>query len=155
MKRSNVYLGLAGWLLLCFLAGAVGAVVEPGIWYEQLAKPTWTPPNWVFPVVWPVLYICMGVAAWLVWKEAGFSGGRDALTLFLVQLALNGLWSWLFFGLHQISTGLADIILLWIMILFTILAFRTHSRLAAWLLVPYLLWTSYAMALNYAIWSMN
>ncbi|MDX1638486.1 MAG: TspO/MBR family protein [Balneolaceae bacterium] len=155
MRKQTKYLGLAGWILVCFLAGVVGALVEPGAWYEALNKPTWTPPNWIFPVVWPILYLLMGIAAWLVWKEYGFHGARDGLTLFLVQLGLNALWSWLFFGLHQISTALADIILLWILILFTTLAFNASDRRAAWLMVPYLLWVGYATALNYAIWSMN
>lgn len=155
MKSSKVYTGLAGWLLVSFAAGAVGAIFEPGLWYETLNKPTWTPPNWIFPVVWPILYALMGISAWLVWKKSGFTEVRDALTLFLVQLALNAAWSWLFFGLHQIGTALAEIILLWILILFTLLAFQTHSRWAAWLLAPYLLWVGYATALNFSIWNLN
>ncbi len=155
MKKSKKYTGLAGWLMLSFTAGAAGIIVEPGNWYQALIKPTWTPPDWVFPVVWPVLYICMGISAWLVWKDTGFDKSRDALTLFLVQLMLNVLWSWLFFGLHQVGTALADIILLWIIILFTILAFSFYNRLAAWLLVPYLLWVGFATALNFSIWNLN
>ncbi len=155
MTVSKKYIGLVGWLLICFLAGAVGALLEPGLWYETLNKPAWTPPNWIFPVVWPILYICMGTAAWLVWQKSGFDEARDALTLFLVQLTLNALWSWFFFGLHQISMALADIILLWIMILFTTLAFRIYNRIAAWLMVPYLIWISYAVALNLSIWNLN
>lgn len=155
MKKSSKYIGLAGWLLACFMAGAVGAIVEPGMWYEALQKPAWTPPNWIFPVVWPILYVCMAISAWLVWKQAGFSGARDALTLFLIQLALNGLWSWLFFGAHQIGTALGEIILLWILILFCTMVFRSHSKWAAILLVPYLAWVGYATALNFAIWQLN
>ncbi len=146
---------MIGWILVSFLAGVIGTIVEPGVWYEMLNKPAWTPPNWVFPVVWPILYVCMGVAAWLVWKRAGFDQARDALTLFLVQLALNGLWSWVFFGWHQIGTALANIMLLWIMILFTTLAFRIHSKWAFWLMVPYLVWVGYATALNFSIWNLN
>ncbi|MFH5831070.1 TspO/MBR family protein [Halalkalibaculum sp. DA3122] len=155
MRRSKKYIGLAIWLLLCFGAGAIGALFEPGVWYENLAKPDWTPPNWIFPVVWPILYFLMGLSAWLVWEKSGFSEARDALTLFLIQLALNGAWSWLFFGLHQTGTALAEIILLWIIILFTLLAFQVHDRLAAWLLTPYLLWVGFATALNFSIWSLN
>lgn len=154
-KKITTYIGLAGWLLLSFSAGAFGAFFEPGVWYESLTKPPWTPPNWIFPVVWPILYFCMGFAAWLVWEKAGFNKARDGLTLFLVQLALNALWSWLFFGLHEVGTALADIILLWILILFTLLAFRIHSRLASLLLLPYLLWVGYAIALNFSIWNSN
>ncbi|MDR8394020.1 tryptophan-rich sensory protein [Aliifodinibius sp. S!AR15-10] len=155
MTRPKMYIGLIGWILVSFLAGLVGAIVEPGVWYEMLNKPAWTPPNWVFPVVWPILYLCMGVAAWLVWKKAGFDQARDALTLFLVQLALNGLWSWVFFGWHQIGTALANIMLLWIIILFTTLAFRIQSKGAFWLMVPYLVWVGYATALNFSIWNLN
>ncbi|MDZ7693006.1 MAG: TspO/MBR family protein [Balneolaceae bacterium] len=116
MKKSSEYIGLVGWPLACFMAGAVGALVEPGMWYEALQKPAWTPPNWTFPVVWPILYVCMASSAWLVWKQAGFSGARDALTLFLVQLALNGLWSWLFLCSAPDRYRAGEIMLLWIMI---------------------------------------
>jgi tryptophan-rich sensory protein len=134
---------------------AVGALFPADEWYAALRKPSWTPPNWVFPVVWPVLYTLMGVAAWLVWRGAGFAGAGLALGIFLAQLAVNALWSYLFFGLHRTELGLLDIALLWVLIVATILAFRKHSPAAAWLLAPYLLWVSYAAALNAGILLLN
>lgn len=147
--------GLIGWLLLCFSAGVIGAYFEPGLWYEQLAKPVWTPPNWVFPVVWPILYVCMGIASWLVWKEFGFEKARSELRWFITQLALNAAWSWLFFGQHAIGAALAEIMMLWIAICFTIMLFLRKNPVAGYLMVPYLLWVSYAVALNYRIWQLN
>ena len=99
------WLGLMGWLSLTFAAAVFGGQFTPGPWYAQLAKPGITPPAWVFGPVWTALYAMMAVAAWLVWKQRGFAGASLALTLFIVQLALNALWSWIFFGLH--NPGLA------------------------------------------------
>lgn len=158
MTARRPWLGLAGWVLLCFAAAGLGSVATahsiPG-WYDGLAKPSWTPPAWLFGPVWTVLYLAMAVAAWLVWRPGGFGARRTALGLFLVQLALNVAWSALFFGLRRPDLGLADIGLLWVAIVFTLLAFRRSSRLAGWLFVPYLLWVSFASALNFAIWRMN
>lgn len=153
-KRKHIY-GLIGWLLACFLAALIGAYFEPGSWYEMLNKPSWTPPNWVFPVVWPILYIFMAIAAWLIWKEYGFDSARKELRWFILQLTLNAAWSWIFFGQQAISTALGEILLLWMAILFTTMLFRRKNKIAAYLLVPYLLWVSYAVALNFAIWQMN
>lgn len=152
------------WLAL---AGFVGAAVAVQIvasaltfphvreWYPALAKPPWTPPAWVFGPVWTALYLMMAVAAWLVWREAGWSEGKTALTMWFVQLALNGAWSGLFFALRSPLAGLVDIVLLWAAIAATILLFAPVSRVAAGLLLPYLLWVSYAAALNFAIWRLN
>lgn len=155
MKTFKKYGGLIGWIAACFIAAAVGAYFEPGSWYESLNKPGWTPPNWVFPVVWPVLYVMMAVSAWIIWEEYGFKLAREELRWFGVQLALNAAWSWIFFGQHLIGTALGEILLLWIAILFTIMLFWKKNRLAGLLLLPYLLWVSYASALNYAIFQMN
>lgn len=144
-----------GWLALCFAAALFGSYFEPGSWYEALNKPSWTPPNWIFPVVWPILYTMMAVAAWQVWRNYGFEGAPQQLRWFLLQLGLNAAWSWIFFGRQSISMGLAEILLLWVAIFFTIILFWGKSKLAAWLMVPYLLWVTYASALNFSIWQLN
>ena len=148
-------LALLLWILLCFTAAAGGGFVMTGDWYAMLSKPTWNPPSWVFGPVWTLLYIMMGVSAWLVWKEGGFAQQRKPLTLFLVQLVLNAIWTPLFFGAHALGIAFAEILLLWLAILATILAFRRVSTTAAWLLVPYLLWVSFASVLNATLWWMN
>jgi len=155
MNRVKKYSGLAGWIAACFIAAAIGAFFEPGQWYEILEKPSWTPPNWMFPVVWPILYTLMAVSAWLVWTEFGFQKARQALMWFGFQLALNAAWSWLFFGEHLIGTALAEILLLWIAILFTMMLFWKKNNLAGWLMMPYFLWVGYASALNFAIFQLN
>ena len=155
MDRNKKIAGLLGWLLLCFGAGAFAAYFDPGPWYQALAKPAWTPPDWVFPIVWPLLYLCMAVAAWMIWKNAGFSRGRSALQWFLIQLVLNAAWSWLFFGEQMIATALGEIFLLLVAIIFTTMLFWKIVPAAGWLMVPYLLWVGYASALNMAIWQMN
>jgi tryptophan-rich sensory protein len=146
---------LLGWLVLVFVAAAVGRSFPPGAWYAGLAKPAWTPPNWLFAPVWTLLYLLMGLAAWLVWERRGTSGGRWALGLFLVQLGLNALWSWVFFGLHRPGLAFVEIVLLWLALAATIGAFRRVRPLAAGLLVPYLLWVTFAAALNFALWRLN
>lgn len=155
MNTTRKYGGLLGWLLLCAGAGLIGAYFEPGSWYQMIQKPSFTPPDWVFPIVWPVLYACMAVAAWGVWEQHGFERARRPLKWFGVQLALNAAWSWLFFGRHNIGAALAEIVLLWSAILFTILLFWQYRRWTAWLLIPYLVWITYAVALNYGIWELN
>jgi translocator protein len=155
MSRGKTILGLIGWLLLCFAASAVGALFMPGEWYAALNKPAWHPPAWIFGPVWTALYAMMAVAAWLVWQRGGFAVQRRPLGLFLAQLALNALWTPLFFGLRQPGVAFAEIILLWLAILATLLAFRPVSRAAAWLLVPYLAWVSFAAVLNGTLWRLN
>lgn len=155
MSSLRNFGGLAGWLGAVGIAAAFGAWFEPGVWYETLNKPGWTPPNWVFPLVWPILYVLMAIAAWLIWKEYGFKEGREPLRWFGIQLFLNALWSWIFFGEHLIGTALGEILMLWIAILFTSLLFWKKNRFAGLLMMPYLLWVSYATALNYAIFQLN
>jgi translocator protein len=147
--------GLVAWVALCFGAAAVGSQFPPGAWYQALAKPAWNPPSWVFGPVWTALYAMMGVAAWMVWRERGFAGARLALGLFLAQLGLNALWSWLFFGLRRPGLALAEIVALWLLIAATIAAFRPVRRAAALLLAPYLAWVTFAAALNYTLWRLN
>lgn len=148
-------LGLAGFVALCFSAAAFGAQFMPGAWYAALNKPSWNPPNWIFGPVWSVLYTMMAVAAWLVWRHGGFISNRLPLSLFLTQLLLNALWSWLFFGLKNPALAFGEIVLLWLGIGGTILAFWPRQRTAAWLLVPYLAWVSFASGLNFTLWQLN
>ena len=144
-------------ILVLFLvvpaAVAAGAAqFSSGPWYASLAKPIWTPPNGVFAPVWTVLYVAIAVAGWLVWR-ARDSGA--ALALWVTGLILNGLWSWLFFGLHAIGWALLDIGLLWVSIIGFIVVAWPRSRAAALLFLPYLVWVSYAALLNGAIWRLN
>jgi tryptophan-rich sensory protein len=155
MNNLKKYTGLIGWIFLCALAGVIGAYFEPGSWYQTIAKPSFTPPNWLFPVVWPILYVCMGVAAWLIWKDYGFSESRRALKWFGLQLVLNAGWSWLFFDRHSIATALGEILLLWVAIIFTVLLFWNKNKWAGGLMIPYLIWVSFAAALNFSIWQLN
>ncbi len=145
-----------GWVLLSFSAAVIGAATPPGDWYLTLAKPDWTPPGWVFPVVWTTLYVLMGTAAWIVWRKGKErSGTRGALSLFLLQLALNAAWTPTFFGAHRIFPALLVLAALWLAILATMLAFRKASVPAALLLAPYLVWVSIATVLNFEIWRLN
>lgn len=157
IPKSRQILGLVGWLIITFIAAAIGGAASsnPGSFYTQLVLPEWAPPSSWFGPVWTVLYALMGIAAWLVWRADGFREARGALTLFLVQLALNALWSWLFFGWHRGALAFADILLLWVLIIATLIAFWRVRVLAGALLVPYLLWVSFASALNYAVWQLN
>jgi translocator protein len=152
---SRHLLALVGWVLLCFTAAAMGGLFMPGEWYAALQKPTWNPPGWVFGPVWSALYTMMAVAAWLVWRQDDWCRQRKPLLLFLVQLALNALWTPLFFGLHWMGVALAEIILLWLTIAWTITAFWPVHRPAAWLLAPYLAWVSFAAVLNATLWRLN
>ena len=156
-QRFNVRLAfaLACWLVLSFSAASLGAFFMPGEWYATLKKPSWNPPDWIFGPVWSALYTMMAVAAWLVWKRGGFAAQRRPLTLFLVQLALNALWTPLFFGLHRPGLAFVEIVMLWLAIAATLAAFRPVSRPAAWLLVPYLAWVSFAAVLNFTLWRLN
>lgn len=153
--KGKQLLGLAGWLAVTFVAAAAGSQFMPGEWYASLAKPSWNPPSWVFAPVWTTLYVLMAVAAWLVWRRAGFAGARLALGCYLLQLVLNAAWSWLFFGRQSIDGALADIIVLWVLIVATTLLFLRHSRAAAALFVPYLAWVSFATVLNLALAHLN
>lgn len=157
MTKQNQIFGLAGWLLLSFLAAAIGgaASIQAGPFYVELVRPDWAPPASIFGPVWTVLYALMGIAAWLVWRVGGFRAARAALTLFVVQLAFNALWSWLFFAWHRGGLAFADILLLWALILATLVAFWRIRPFAGALLIPYLLWVSFAAALNYSLWQLN
>ncbi len=150
-------LGLGGWLFLSFLAAGTGAVasVRSEEFYGQLVRPEWAPPSSLFGPVWTVLYILMAVAAWLVWCERGFSGARTALWLYLIQLVANALWTWLFFAWRQGTLAFVEILVLWVLIVATIIAFWRVHKLAAVLLLPYLGWVTFASMLTYAVWQGN
>ena len=146
MSRIRSIVILLVCLALSFAAGGVGARFMPDAWYFQLVKPAWTPPGYLFGIVWPVLYTLMGVAAWLaVVAGGGFAQARGPLALFAAQLALNAAWTWLFFGLHQPGLALAELLVLWAVILATLIAFWRRRRV----------WVTFAAALNAAIWRMN
>jgi tryptophan-rich sensory protein len=156
LRRSTAV--LAVFIIVCFAAGALGAVFTAqatATWYREIARPAWTPPDWVFGPVWTALYVMMGISAWLVWCEGGFRRQRWPLALFFGQLALNAAWTPIFFGLRRFDVASVEIVALWGAILATIFAFARVRRLAAWLLVPYLLWVTYASTLTFGIWRMN
>jgi tryptophan-rich sensory protein len=140
------------------VGGISGVATAQGVrdWYPTLVKPSFNPPAWVFGPVWTVLYLMMGLAAYLVWKR-GWGDGmvRTALALFALQLVLNGLWSVLFFGLRSPGAALADILLLWVAIVATLVSFWRLTPTAGLLLLPYLAWVTFAAALNGAIWWLN
>jgi len=147
--------GLVGWLVVSFAAGWIGSRYLPGAWYASLAKPSWTPPNAIFGPVWSVLYVLMGLAAWLVWRQAGFGGAGAALVWFVVQLVLNAMWSYLFFGRHRPDIAFVDIVALWLAILVVVVLFWRQDRAAGALMLPYLVWVGFAACLNFAIWRLN
>lgn len=157
LTKQSQFLGLAGWLIASFIAAAIGATasIQAGQFYAELVRPDWAPPPSIFGPVWTVLYVLMGIAAWLVWRVGGFRAAGFALTLFLVQLALNSLWTWLFFGWHRGVLAFADILLLWTLLVATLIAFWRIRPLAGALLVPYLFWVTFASALNYSVWQLN
>lgn len=149
---------LGAFLLICFAIAAAGGAVTAtsvGDWYQSLAKPGFTPPDWLFAPVWTVLYVLMAVAAWRVWRASGFSAARGALLAFVVQLALNLGWSVLFFGMNAIGAALAEMVALLTAIVVTLVLFIRIDRLAGILLLPYALWVGYALLLNASIWLMN
>ena len=157
LPKPKQFIGLVAWLVICFVAAGVGsaASVQAGSFYMRLVRPDWAPPPSIFGPVWTALYATMSIAAWLVWRVNGSRSARTALALFLVQLLLNALWSWLFFAWHLGALAFADILLLWVLIAATLISFWRIQPLAGALLIPYLLWVSLASALNYSVWQLN
>jgi translocator protein len=159
-SRPN-WVALAIFVGLALSAGAIAALCSRAVhmgaggWYATLTKPAWAPPNGWFGPVWTVLYVLMGTAAWLVWRERYHRKRGAALTAYAVQLALNALWAPLFFGLKSIGAGLFVAVALWVTVIWTIREFVTVRALAAWLLAPYVIWVSIAMSLNLSIWRLN
>jgi len=156
--KVNDILKIAASIILCQLAGFLGSLfTTPAIptWYATLKKPFFTPPNWIFSPVWISLFILMGISLFFVWRRQGHPQFKKALIFFFVQLILNVLWSLAFFGLRSPLLGLIDIILLWIAILVTIKTFFKVSKTAGLLLLPYILWVSFAILLNFSLWILN
>lgn len=152
---KNDWFSLVIFLVACFAVAALGSLATspeiPG-WYATLSKPSWTPPSWLFGPVWTTLYAMMAVAAWLVWRRDGWGG---AITFFIVQLVLNLAWSFIFFKFHSPGLAFIEIVLLWTAIVATTVKFAGVAQTAALLLVPYLLWVTFAAALNFSIWRLN
>ncbi len=152
---TKATLGLVSWLVVCVGGGILVGVSTAGgesDWYQELGRPAWTPPSWVFGPVWTLLYVAMALAAWRVWRRGGWAIRAVPLAAFVLQLGLNFAWSLIFFGVQRVDWALVDIVLLWTMIIVTIRLFATADRYAGWLLVPYLAWVTFAMALNAEIY---
>lgn len=145
-------------LVLCLAAGGLGSfatAVKIPTWYATIAKPSWNPPNWIFGPVWTTLYILMAVAAWMIWMRAEQPGAGRALAWFGVQLILNTVWSFLFFAMENPGAAFVEVVGLWLAIAVTIALFSRISPIAAWLLVPYIAWVTFASCLNFTIWRLN
>ncbi len=150
-------LGLLGWLAVSFAAAAAGglASANAGAFYQELARPGWAPPAWLFGPAWSLLYTLMAVAAWLVWRQHGFRGAGTAFLLFVAQLVANALWTWLFFVWRTGAFAFGEILVLWVLIVCTIIAFWRLNTVAGMLLLPYLGWVSYAAMLTFSVWQRN
>jgi tryptophan-rich sensory protein len=156
MFNRESWVSLVPFLAVCLGAGGLASILTHGevdTWYLHLRKPEWHPPDWVFGPVRTVLYVMMAISVWLVWRAG--TGATGALVLFAVQLLLNTAWSLIFFRLHAIGLAFGEILLLWMMIVATAVAFLPISFLAAWLLLPYIAWVGFASYLNFRIWQMN
>lgn len=170
-KEEHKWSALALSLATPFVAATVGGIATNSSlssWYQQLRKPDWNPPSWLFGPVWSTLYLLMGLASWLVWRQRESKSGwlgivsKDnhaevdgALRLYGIQLIFNALWSIIFFGLRRVDWALAEVLVLWSLILSTLTRFYRIDRRAGWLLVPYQLWTTFATILNFTVWRMN
>lgn len=155
---SNIVKAIIAIALPLMVGATSGFFTVTGVesWYQTIQKPSWNPPNWIFGPVWTTLYIMMGVALFLVWKEdTSEELKKIAFTLFAIQLILNFFWSFIFFNQQQPGWALVEIIAMWVFILLTIFAFAQVNKTAAWLLVPYISWVSFATILNYTIWQLN
>lgn len=153
----NKFTKFIGALVICFVAAGVGSIAtfsQIPTWYTTITKPAWNPPNWLFGPVWTILYLLMAISLYLLWTHKR-KDKTDAIKFFSIQLVLNILWSWIFFGWHQIGFALAEIIVLWLAILATIIYSYKINRVAGWLLFPYILWVSFAGYLNYTVWMLN
>jgi tryptophan-rich sensory protein len=155
-RGARNFLALGVSLLAVLLtAGVGGLAVNSAEQYGRLRQPSWAPPSWLFGPVWTTLYALMAVAAWLVWRSGPLSATRRALGFYVAQLALNAAWTPLFFGLGWRGIAFIDITVLWAILVVTVVLFFRRSAVAGWLLVPYLLWTTFALCLNFAVWQLN
>ena len=150
-------LGLLGWLALSFAVSFIGALAsfQAQSFYGLLSQPAWAPPPWLFGPVWTLLYAMMAVSAWLVWRQRINKSVVLPLCCYIVQLTVNGLWSWFFFGQQWIGVALVDLLLLVLLVVIAMVLFFRSNRKAGFLLIPYLLWISFAAALNFQIWILN
>ncbi len=158
-QKVRATVSLLVWIVVCELAGVLGTLFTVSAiptWYATIVKPTFNPPSWLFGPVWTILYALMGTAVFLIWqKGVDRREVRTAIVFFVFQLVLNALWSMIFFGAHSIGGALIEIVILWFAIIMTILAFAKISKPAAWLLLPYIAWVSFAAYLNFALWTLN
>ncbi|MEZ6064547.1 MAG: TspO/MBR family protein [Planctomycetaceae bacterium] len=157
-RSAGDWLALMLFVGVCLGAGGLGAMATtPEIdgWYRTIERPAWSPPDWVFGPVWTTLYVLMGIAAWLVWRLGAQSRNIGPSRLFVIQLILNIAWSWIFFARHEIGWAAVEIVVLWLAIVATTIAFFRRSRIAGWLLVPYLAWVTFASYLNFTLWQLN
>ncbi|MBD3282645.1 MAG: tryptophan-rich sensory protein [Candidatus Portnoybacteria bacterium] len=155
MKKILIFLAS---IVICEGAGIIGSIfTAPSVdsWYRTIERPSFNPPDWVFAPVWTLLFLLMGVSLFLIWKNGVNKKNKKAIILFFIQLVFNILWSVMFFGLESPLLGFIVIVVLWIFILKTILAFRDLSKIAAWLLIPYIAWVSFAALLNLSILILN
>lgn len=155
---SNIVKGIISIAIPLLIGATSGFFTVTGVdsWYQTINKPSWNPPNWIFGPVWTTLYVMMGIALFLVWKEdISTELKKIAITFFIVQLVLNFFWSFIFFNQQHPGWALVEIAVLWVFILLTIFAFAQVNKTAAWLLVPYISWVSFATILNYTIWQLN
>lgn len=157
MKKEHVVKLILSLLLTVGVGLLGGLFTAPEIegWYTTIQKPSFQPPNWLFGPMWTLLYILMGISLYLVWKQPSSDRRNKALTIFIIQFILNFFWSVIFFNQHQIGWALIEIGVMWVCILLTIVQFNKIKPAAAWLLVPYILWVSFATVLNGAIWKLN
>jgi len=156
--KTKKFFSLIFFIVVCNLAGAMGALLTAtgeGSWYMNLVKPSFNPPGWLFGPVWTMLYILMGIAVWMIWQQKKDKKIKIALNLFWLQLVLNAIWTPVFFGLENTGVALGIIIVLWLVLLVTIIKFWQIKKTVAGLLVPYILWVSFASVLNFAIWWLN
>jgi len=151
----DAVLSLLVFVLACAAAATPGIAFRPGAWYRRLKKPSWCPPDWLFGPVWLVLYLSVAVSGWLVWRQAGFDGAALALSVYAVQLVLNGLWSTLFFGLRRPDLAFMEIVCLWLSVVATIALFHPIDATASWILIPYAAWVGFAAILNLSFWRLN
>ena len=152
---SNSYLPLLGFIVANIVTASSGAFFSPGRWYDSLAKPSWQPPGYLFGPVWAVLYAMIAVSGWLIWSKAGWAGAALPLTIYALNLILNAVWSGIFFGMRRMGLSAVEMVGLWSSIVALIALFWPIHQWAALLLIPYLLWVSFAFVLNITIWRLN
>lgn len=151
---AGSWTALAVFAGLNLLAASSGAVFKPGAWYESLNKPTWTPPNWAFPVVWSILFVLNAAAGWIVWESVS-PPAWPALAIYGVSLILNAVWSALFFGARRMRAALIEVVFLWVSLAAVIAAFAPINPAAAWMVAPYLVWVTVAAFLNLRMIQLN